>query len=213
MKKCQFLKYGLFLWLGISLIACEYNSLVTDSSNTESTIESETGKVYGRHSGKVATPFKADFFTVLNEEEVAANPNACDTPPFTAYNVQEGSGEATHLGKFTVLITFCGDISELLPGDDSPGVLEPGETIPYNNGMGSFVASNGDKLFFTISGEVLPSDHPDYNFEFRDPFTFTGGTGRFSGANGHGITDSFVELSTDRTDHIWTGTLILAPGY
>lgn len=31
---------------------------------------------------------------------------------------------------------------------------------------------------------VLPSDHPDCDFEFTDSFEITGGTGRFEGAAG-----------------------------
>ncbi|MDR8390806.1 hypothetical protein NC796_06640 [Aliifodinibius sp. S!AR15-10] len=198
--------------LSVSLIfACDVSQAIEGLQQEEVSEITEQEKVAGRWFNRHyrTVPFKANFFTVLNEEEVVANPDACDTPPFTAYNVQDGSGEATHLGRFTTHITFCGDITELLPGDDSPGVLEPGESLPYDSGVGSFIASNGDKLYFTASGEVLPSDHPDYDFEFHDVFIFTGGTGRFAGAKGRGMMDSFVDLATDRTDHRWTGTLKL----
>lgn len=158
-------------------------------------------------------PFKATFFTlgIINEED-PSDPNAsgpfkggCTEEPFIFFNVQEGSGQATHLGKFSTRITFCADITDVM--DD--GTLTGDESLPYNNGEGIFIAANGDELYFTIEGAVLPSDHPDYNFEFQDPFTFTGGTGRFAGATGGGITDSFADQSTGRTDHSWNGTLIL----
>lgn len=91
------------------------------------------------------------------------------------------------------------------------GTLTGDESAPYNNGEGVFIAANGDELYFTIEGAVLHSDHPDYNFEFQDPFTFTGGTGRFEGASGSGTTDSFVNQVTNRTDHEWNATIIYKP--
>lgn len=41
-----------------------------------------------------------------------------------------------------------------------------------------------------------------------DPIVFTGGTGRFEGAKGGGLTNSFVTLG-DGTDHEFTGALVL----
>jgi len=54
---------------------------------------------------------------------------------------------------------------------------------------------------------------------FEDPFIFTGGTGRFEGASGGGMTHSQVDLFDDewnfipehQTDHEWTETFVL-PG-
>ena len=59
---------------------------------------------------------------------------------------------------------------------------------------------------------MLPSSHPDFDFEFHDDFVVTGGTGRFAGATGQGVTDSFVDQSVDRTSHSWRGWLTFAPG-
>ena len=156
--------------------------------------------------GVVTVPFAARFFTDLAG---LAPDESCGAPP-RLLNVQEGYGEATHLGRFTVRITFCFDPSELL--DD--GVLSPGESLPYDQGMGTLVAANGDVLFVTIAGAVLPSDHPDYDFEFSDPFEIVGGTGRFEGAGGAGTTSSLVDFQSQpsRTDHVWTGTLSVPRG-
>ena len=158
----------------------------------------------GRNAdGSVSVPFKARFFTDL--ADFREDP-ACDSPPWFL-NVQEGEGEATHLGRFWTRISFCNDITDLL--DD--GVLSPGESIPYDRGVGVLVAANGDELHLAVSGAVLPSDHPDFDFEFQDPFTFTGGTGRFMGASGGGVTNSLVDQAADRTTHRWSGTLTLQP--
>ena len=156
------------------------------------------------HDGSVAKPFQAaNFFTA---PEFIGPDEACGALPFLR-SVQAGEGTATHLGRFTVRITFCMDASAIL--DD--GVLGEGESVPYDRGWGVLTAANGDELYVEIAGAVLPSDHPAFDFEFHDPFRFAGGTGRFEGAAGGGTTDSFVTQTPERTTHDWHGTLIL-PG-
>jgi hypothetical protein len=191
------------------LAACD----VTDNSNEfleESLLTKiEQGENANNrfHNSRKSVPFKATFSTIRNLDESPSDPELCGSNPAFFKNVQEGTGTATHLGRFTTKIIFCMDASDLLPTDDTPGELTEGESIPYFNGTGTFTAANGDQLYFTISGAVLPSNHPDYDFEFQDPFTFTGGTGRFSGAEGSGMTNSFVDFAADRTDHEWTGMI------
>jgi hypothetical protein len=157
----------------------------------------------GYDNGAVSKPFRARMFTRL--AGLVPDPRCGDFPRLL--NTQAGEGQATHLGRFSVVITFCVDVTDVL--DD--GMLTAGESLPYDNGFGTLTGANGDVLYIEISGAVLPSDHPDYNFEFHDPFHFTGGTGRFTGATGEGMTASFVDQSDDRTDHEWLGTLVL-PG-
>jgi len=146
--------------------------------------------------------FRAEFHTSLtptSDEEAEAK--GCEAP-YSNFNNQEGEGMAKRLGKFTTKVTFCVD------GDpESPTFLE------YVNSEGTFYFENGDELYYVSRGRViLLEDDPKYNAEFMDPFVFTGGTGRFEGASGEGMTDSkvvFFEDGGDRTDHIWKGTLIL----
>lgn len=154
----------------------------------------------------VTVPFKARFYTDL--AGLRPDPSCGDPLEGRFLNTQEGIGEATHLGRFSVRITFCVDATDLL--DD--GQLTAGESVPYDNGVGTLTAANGDELWIAVAGAVLPSDHPDYDFEFADPFTFTGGTGRFQGAGGGGVTNSLVDAAVDRTTHRWSGTLTLRPG-
>lgn len=154
----------------------------------------------GRTDGDVAMPFTARFFTDL----VALMPDArCGDFP-RLLNIQGGEGEATHLGRFSVRIEFCVDITDLLDG-----ALTEGESLPYDMGEGTLVAANGDELHIAIAGAVVPSMNPGYDFEFADPFQFTGGTGRFEGAGGGGVTSSFVSFQRDpsRTTHVWSGVL------
>jgi hypothetical protein len=200
------------------IAACDVteSSEVLQEEQMQQMIEQKFESLNQYHRNQQPVPFKSSFFTdiYINSED-PADPEAsgpfkggCTEEPFTFFNVQKGSGQATHLGKFSTRITFCVDITDLM--DD--GTLTGDESAPYNNGKGTFIAANGDELYFTIEGVVIPSDHPDYNFEFQDPFTFTGGTGRFAGASGGGWTDSLVDQPTDRTDHIWTGKILLENG-
>jgi hypothetical protein len=75
-----------------------------------------------------------------------------------------------------------------------------------------FTAANGDELWTSGGGEIEPTDKPGYAFEFLDPFEFEGGTGRFEGASGSGVTESYVPASGGPVDHYWSGTLVLPKG-
>lgn len=152
----------------------------------------------------VGLPFKGKGFTTLTS--LAPDPS-CGAPP-RFLNQQVGEGQATHLGAFTIHFRFCVDATDLL--DD--GQLTAGESIPYDQGLGTLVAANGDVLYMNVEGAVLPSQDPDFDFQFQDSFEFDGGTGRFAGASGYGMNDSYVTQQPERTTHTWEGTLILSPG-
>lgn len=155
---------------------------------------------------EVTVPFKSHFFT--DQTSLVPDP-VCGAPP-RFLNTQDGIGQATHLGRFSIRITFCIDATDIL--DD--GELTAGESAPYDGGVGVLTAANGDELHITIAGAVLPSDHPDFDFEFDDPYAITGGTGRFAGATGSGTSNSFVSRAVQptRTTHNWTGSLTFLPG-
>ena len=133
---------------------------------------------------KKTVDFKADFFTVLESFEPST-----ECPADNLLNTQVGSGTGTYIGGFTTRITFCANPT----------------TLAYFNGKGSFVAENGDEIFIAGEGQILPSDKPGYDLEFFDEFEVVGGTGRFTGAKGKLTTESYVNLTTQQTDHIWKG--------
>jgi hypothetical protein len=160
----------------------------------------------------VTVPFKADFFTL---RDYSVTPDCSAYGNFNVGNYQVGGGEGTHLGAFTTTISFCGP---------------PGE-FKYTGGEGVFVAANGDELYFNIPpagviGQIYQIfDDPYYELWFGDAFEFTGGTGRFEGATGGGITDSWVNLieggwsnfpdgfiPEHQTDHVFKGEITLYPG-
>ncbi len=133
--------------------------------------------------------FTADFYTDLAGFEESSE---C-TAPKIILNTQVGAGTGTLIGAFETTITFCVDPN----------------TFEYDNGVGSFIGENGDEIHFVGSGQVFPSDHPDYDLEFQDTFIITGGKGRFEDASGTLVSDSYVKNETQRTDHIWTGKITL----
>jgi len=203
MKNFNFTFLVFLLVVGISL-SCEHsNNPVLDENQLQA--QDESNGLTAKKGGVRSVPFKAKFFTKRNYDIVIGT---CDDPDFPDYNHQKGEGTGTHLGKFTIELFFCGGPSG------------------YKNGEGAFVAANGDELWFTVPspgeiGQVLPLPYADplYEAYFQDPFTFTGGTGRFEGASGSGRTNSFVDLFVDgdpnqfirehQTDHEWNGTLLL----
>ena len=80
-----------------------------------------------------------------------------------------GSGNATHLGRFT----NTGHVN-FTPDASNPTILHP-------TGGGVFTAANGDKLNFVIISGAL-----DLTTGIgTGDFAFTGGTGRFANATGH----------------------------
>ncbi len=130
--------------------------------------------------------FHTDLFS-LAEDSINCG------PPRNFLNVQIGSGSETTVGNFEVRMSFCVDVT----------------TFEYAEALGVLTATNGDELYLDASGQVVPTTKEGYDLEFKDPFTIIGGTGKFAGATGNGMTESYVNMTTNRTDHIWKGTLLL----
>ena len=144
----------------------------------------------------VTVPFAANFITHNSLFDDAV----CGPPP--VYRIlAEGPASEGLLGRMTFSIEFCRNF----------------ENGAYYNGVGHFVAANGDELYFVSGGKVLPADKNDppyYLEKWNDPFTFTGGTGRFEGATGGGMTQCYnSNISCDNVSHhCWEGTLTLVKG-
>ena len=200
MKKLKFCFLAIFSLL--VLFACEKQwSEIDEIDFSIDQKEQLTQLNYEAHE----SAFKARFYTkkdVTGERD----PICAELDPTGVFsgppNFQEGGGNGTQLGKFTVTMQFCS-----------------GAAGTYGAGNGTFVAANGDELWIDIAeGLVYPlAGHELYEFQFQDPFTFVGGTGRFENASGGGMTNSFVDIFTDdgafipdhKTDHTWTGTISL----
>ena len=102
-----------------------------------------------------------------------------------------GSGNATHLGRFTVTWEF---------------------TVNLLNGAGigsaHFIAANGDSVFTESLGQGDPTETPDVNLVV-ETHTITGGTGRFAGATGSFTLERLVDLSRAITAGSFDGTIVI----
>jgi hypothetical protein len=117
---------------------------------------------------KNAVPMKITF-DGLALIGMPPTPECGNMLPRTTIN---GEGNCTHLGKFTSLSVAC---------------IVPDGTIPTNgtfiNGTHIVTAANGEKMFSEWTGSYetdVPNDIVHYVFNM----TITGGTGKFTGAEG-----------------------------
>ena len=113
------------------------------------------------------------------------------TNPPIMTSTASGSGNATHLGRYTL----------------SWEVEVNLETIT-GSGTSRFVAANGDSLYTVGTGQATPTDEPNV-FHVVETLIITGGTGRFAGASGTINTDRIVDLTTGVTSGTISGTIML----
>jgi len=110
------------------------------------------------------------------------------TPPFLSVLV-EGTGKATHLGKFSLEI---------------PHVVN----VATHTAIGSyeFTAANGDKLFADFTGQSAPTATPGVLY-IEETATITGGTGRFAHATGSFICERLFDTAAGTTTGSFEGTI------
>lgn len=139
-------------------------------------------------------PFEADFTGTYT----AVYPDSVLCGPGSMHIIVDFSGENELLGSFTGNFDFCADSLGYYPGPR----------------MGAYlVAENGDTLLISCAGQVLQGrqdDHPEYVVSYwRDPFKILGGTGKFEGATGSGMTDDYNSNQDQNSHHRWKGTITL----
>jgi hypothetical protein len=109
-----------------------------------------------------------------------------------------GTGTGTHLGQFS----FHQDVT-----------INPANLT--DTGTARLIAANGDSIYTTVVGFAGPSDNPDY-LKVTERHTVTGGTGRFTGAQGSFTVDRMHKLApSDDGTHITFGSFqgtITSPG-
>jgi hypothetical protein len=114
---------------------------------------------------------------------------------FTATTVTvatDGTGNATHLGKFSFTQEVTVNITN---GTDT--------------GSAHFTAANGDRIDTTITGSGHPTGPGE--FSITDVHTITGGTGRFAGSEGTFTVERVASGVTFLTSGSFDGT-ITSPG-
>lgn len=128
----------------------------------------------------VQKPYKADGPEYVLQE--APHPDCA--PGKLKVDVQ-GSGQATHLGNYTITRQHCFDIA----------------TAAISDGQFEQTAANGDKVFGTYSGSVVDvlefaADGSPVVVVIRAPYSITGGTRRFSSAVGEGTAIGVFNIVT-----------------
>ena len=140
-------------------------------------------------------PFDAEFtgtYTAVYEDSVICGPSP------SMRIIVDCSGKGTALGNFTTHFEFCADDQGYYPGKQM---------------VAHMIADNGDTLFVSCAGQVLEGrqdDHPEHVVSYwRDPFKILGGTGKFKGATGEGMTDDYNSSEDQNSHHRWKGTITL----
>ena len=106
----------------------------------------------------------------------------------------EGTGNATHLGRFTVEIAHV--------------VNTVARTV---TGSYEFTAANGDTLIADVTGQFGPTAENPRVLLSVETATITGGTGGFAGATGSFTVERLLNLDTFLTTVSFEGT-ISSPG-
>jgi hypothetical protein len=127
-------------------------------------------------------PFKARY--VAQVVNFAPEPG-CDAPGEGRLFLA-GRGNGTHLGAFTIDLSFCGR----------------GATL--DGGRGTFVSANGDLLHFIFHGV---SDQGFPVLHFTSFVTFSGGTGRFENATGTATVRGSFDVTTGSGPADWKGVI------
>src|SRR4029077_15858174 len=129
-------------------------------------------------------PFKGSLDGVVTITPLA--------PPFLSVLV-EATGNATHLGKFTVEIPHVVNVAN-------------GSAI----GSYEFTAANGDMVFAEFTGTATPTATPGVLY-IEETATITGGTGRFANASGSFTVERLFDTVAGTTIGSFEGT-ISSPG-
>jgi hypothetical protein len=105
----------------------------------------------------------------------------------------EGSGHATHLGRFTLVVPHLVDTSTRMA-----------------IGSYQFTAANGDMVFADFIGQASLTSTPGV-LSIVEFASITGGTGRFAGASGSFTVERLYDAITGTTDGLFDGA-ISSPG-
>ena len=106
----------------------------------------------------------------------------------TRFLDREGTGNATHLGRYTEHVTMVINIPTL-----------------SSTGAATFTAANGDTLLATVAGQATRTSPT--TLSIVEVYTITGGTGRFADATGSFTLTSTVEQTTGVSSGKFSGTI------
>jgi hypothetical protein len=109
----------------------------------------------------------------------------------------DGTGQATHLGRFT-------NDGVALLGSPTDGCPDGAQGIP-NVHTETLTAANGDELVIRMANLACPTGPA--NFHGTGTWTVVGGTGRFADTTGAGSDEGHADFATNTFELTLTGTL------
>lgn len=152
-----------------------------DSRENSIALEKQ-GKKTVAINGSFATTFQ---FIPLVCVDGSGTPVDCATAgaiPVIVSTPFEGAGKLSHLDRSTVISEQTVDFTK---------------TPPELTGTDVFTAANGDRLFATHGG-ISGAPDAQGNVTFSGEYIFTGGTGKFKGANGSAEFTGTASLATNK---------------
>jgi len=155
-----------------------------DDTRTALTVPDATFQAQ-RSATEQTIPFRTSSY-LFHGVAAVAEPG-CNAPG-ESRRYLAGEGSATHLGSYTVQLSFCARAG---------GILD--------DGLGTFVGANGDLLRLTFEGTSAFA--PPFTLNFTSYAVFTGGTGRFDGATGDAVVTGSLDVRTGAGDGKWEGTI------
>jgi hypothetical protein len=102
---------------------------------------------------------------------------------------REGTGNATHLGKYTSHLTAQINV-----------------VTRHSTGVATFTAANGDTLTATLDGQATPTTTPGV-LSVVETYTITGGTGRFADATGTFTLEIIATQATGASTGTFSGAI------
>jgi hypothetical protein len=163
-------------------IGCSQPASPTSAASRESGSPGLTAELVPGAAARSEVPFKGRF--------EGAYTIAFEPPPSTFFSVNlEASGNATHLGQFTL---------------NAPHRVN--SATGTSVGTFEFTAANGDKLTADFTGQSTPTANPGV-FAVTETATIVGGTGRFAGAIGGFAVGRLVDLASPLATGSFDGTI------
>jgi len=139
-------------------------------------------------------PFEGEYLGIIE----SGGENLLKCCDGFSHTIIDGTGTASCIGNSTMHFNFC-----------SAGV-DHGQACSY------IVSGNGDSLYVCSPGEFIPGklpEQPAYVTSYwRSQFVIRGGTGKYKGASGGGMTDDYISSEDALSHHHWTGTITLLIG-
>ncbi|MFW6084139.1 MAG: hypothetical protein ACODAA_02900 [Gemmatimonadota bacterium] len=212
----------LALALAVGLVACDEGPVEPEASDTsiaaDAASDAETSplEARGRNGRAVTVPIEVQLdvgshvVVPFGDSRIPVGTPVEDCPVGEANSdldlpagfpngggvvIIEGTGTASHLGRFEVTITRCA--AQFFPPTDPPFVNFDSRT--------RFTAADGSRLLTEVDYVMTPFTPPTVP---RLPLSIMGGTGRFAGATGHLLPFEEVEVTCTEPTFCLAGTFV-----